>query len=32
AYAPTPEPATRILFGTGLLSLAGMARRKLGRV
>ena len=25
---PTPEPATMILFGTGLISLAGFSRRK----
>lgn len=29
-YSPVPEPATIALFGTGLLSLAGIARRKLG--
>ena len=29
AYAPVPEPGTMILFGTGMLSLAGMVRRKL---
>jgi hypothetical protein len=28
-YSPVPEPATLTLFGTGLLSLAGIARRKL---
>jgi PEP-CTERM motif len=28
-YAPVPEPGTMILFGTGMLSLAGMVRRKL---
>lgn len=27
-YSPVPEPTTLTLFGTGLLSLAGMARRK----
>jgi hypothetical protein len=29
AYAPVPEPGTMILFGTGMLLLAGMGRRKL---
>lgn len=28
-YSPVPEPGTITLFGTGLLSLAGMVRRKL---
>jgi hypothetical protein len=28
-YSPVPEPGTMILFGTGMLSLAGMVRRKL---
>ena len=27
--APTPEPSTLALFGTGILGLAGVARRKL---
>jgi hypothetical protein len=29
--APTPEPSTFALLGTGLLSVAGVARRKLSR-
>ncbi len=29
--APTPEPGSMLLFGTGLLSLAGFARRKFNR-
>jgi len=29
-YSPVPEPTTLTLFGTGILSLAGMVRRKLG--
>jgi hypothetical protein len=28
APAPTPEPSTLILLGTGLLGLANVARRK----
>jgi hypothetical protein len=28
-YSPVPEPATLALFGTGLVSLAGVVRRKL---
>jgi hypothetical protein len=28
-YSPVPEPGTLMLFGTGLVSLAGMVRRKL---
>ena len=31
-YSPVPEPGSLMLFGTGLLSLAGMVRRKLGKV
>ncbi len=30
-YSPVPEPTTLTLFGTGMLSLAAMARRKLGK-
>jgi hypothetical protein len=30
-YCPVPEPGTLALFGTGLISLAGMVRRKLGK-
>jgi PEP-CTERM motif len=30
-YSPVPEPATLTLFGTGLLSLAGMVRKKLAK-
>jgi len=30
-YSPVPEPGTLALFGTGLLSLAGVIRRKLGK-
>jgi hypothetical protein len=28
-YSPVPEPGSLVLFGTGLISLAGMVRRKL---
>ncbi len=31
APPPVPEPATLTLFATGLFSLAGVARRKLGK-
>lgn len=30
-YSAAPEPATLTLFGTGLLSLAGLMRRKMGK-
>ncbi|MFZ0769812.1 MAG: PEP-CTERM sorting domain-containing protein [Candidatus Sulfotelmatobacter sp.] len=30
-YSPVPEPATLALFGTGLLSLSGIIRRKIGK-
>lgn len=28
--APTPEPGTMIMFGSGIVGLAGMLRRKIG--
>ena len=31
-YSAVPEPATLTLFATGVLSLAGMMRRKMGKV
>jgi hypothetical protein len=31
-YSAAPEPATLTLFGTGLLTLAGLLRRKMGKV
>ena len=30
-YSPVPEPGTLTLLGTGLISLAGIARRKMGK-
>jgi hypothetical protein len=30
-YSPVPEPGSLALFGTGILSIAGMVRRKLGK-
>ncbi len=30
AVAPVPEPATMLLFGLGILGLAGVSRKKLG--
>jgi hypothetical protein len=29
-YSPVPEPGSLVLFGTGLISLAGIVRRKIG--
>jgi PEP-CTERM motif len=31
-FSPVPEPSSLMLFGTGLFSLAGLVRRKLGKV
>jgi hypothetical protein len=30
-YSPVPEPGSLALFGTGILSMAGIVRRKLGK-